>query len=87
VSRTAAVALEPAGPRVSRRIPQDVYHLVAGEPVRLGSVTCRPGEPLCGVTAELLPCPDGLFPPQVTCHVCAAIAAREGISVAGTVPR
>ena len=83
---TATVAVEPAGHRISKRIPRDVYHLVASQRVRLGSVTCGAGEPLCGTEAALLPCPDGLFPPSVTCHICAAIATREHISISGTEP-
>jgi hypothetical protein len=87
VTRTATVALEPAGSRVSRRIPQDVYHLVAAQRIRIAYVSCAAGEPLCGTTAALEPCPAGLFPPPVTCARCAAIATREHISIAGTVPQ
>jgi hypothetical protein len=79
--RTATVAVEPAGPRISKRLPQGVYHAVASQRVRLGYVTCGPGEPLCGTTAALQPCPDGLFPPSVTCPLCAALVARERISI------
>lgn len=81
MTRAATIALEPAGPRISKRVPQDVCHVVASEPVKVGYVTCGPGEPLCGTTGALQPCPDGLFPPAVTCPMCAAIAEREGIAV------
>jgi hypothetical protein len=77
----ATVALEPAGPRISKRVPQDVYHLVASEPVKVGYIVCNPSEPLCGTTATLQSAPDGLFAPAVTCSACAAIAEREHIAV------
>jgi hypothetical protein len=80
VTLAATVALEAARPR-------DVYHAVAAQPVRIGFILCSSGEPLCGTTAALELCPDDLFPPEVTCSRCAVIAAREGIAVAGTVPR
>lgn len=86
MTRTATVALEPAGPRVSKRVPRDVYHAIAGQRVRVGYIVCAAGEPLCGIRATLQPCPAGLFPPQVTCQVCATVAAREGISIIGTEP-
>lgn len=81
MSRGATVAVEPAGPRISKRVPQDVYHAVASERIKVGYVTCGPGEPLCGTTAALEPCREGLFAPAVTCPLCAAIAERERIVV------
>lgn len=65
-----------------QRLP-DVLHAVASVPVLLGSVTCRPGEPLCGTRALLQPCLGGV-PSAVTCHLCAALADRERITLAGT---
>ena len=77
MTRTATVGLERGGPR-------DLFHAIAAQSIRIGYVSCATGEALCGTTATLLPCPDGLFAPQVTRHTCAVIAAREGITVGGT---
>ncbi len=78
MTRAATVSLEAA-------TTGDVYHAIACQPLRIGYVVCAEGEPLCGTTTALLPCPDGLYPPQVTCHTRAAITVGERISVAGTV--
>lgn len=64
---------------------REVYHAVlSGGParvLRIGYVTRRRGEALCGA-ASLADCPPGLFAPQVSCPACLAIAAREGVTVA-----
>ena len=86
MTRGATVAVKPAGPRVSKRVPKDVFHLIASQRIRIGYIVCGAGESLCGTSAELQQCADGLFAPQVTCPVCAALAARERISVGGTEP-
>jgi hypothetical protein len=75
---------ELAAERGTRRASAGVYHLTACQPVRLGSVTCAPGEPLCGTTAALQPCLGGMSSSAATCHLCAALAEREHITVAGT---
>ena len=36
MSPAATIALEPAGPRISKRVPQDVCHAVASERVKVG---------------------------------------------------
>ena len=71
-----------AAERGTRRAKAGVYHLTASQPVRLGYVTCSAGEPLCGTTAALQPCLDGLSSAP-TCHLCAALAEREHITIAG----
>jgi hypothetical protein len=82
VSAAATVAAEKSR-RVRGQQPADVLHAVASEPVLLGSVTCRPGEPLCGTQAPLQPCLSILLPSALTCHLCAALAARESVVIGG----
>ena len=49
----------------------------------IGVLTRRAGEPLCGAAGAAQDCPPGLFAPAVSCPACLAIAAREGVTVAG----
>ena len=65
--------------------PAEIYHAVADQPVRVGTLTRRAGEPVCGASAELGECPPGLFAPQVSCPGCLATLAREDITLAGAV--
>lgn len=64
----------------------DLYHLTPARRIRIGQITCIPGEPLCGTPARLQPCPAALFPVElkVTCWMCAAIARRDGIATERT---
>ena len=79
-TRTAVIAAE----RGTRRASAGVYHLTAAQPVQLGYITCRPGEPLCGTPAPLQPCLDGMSATGTRCHLCTALARREHITVAGS---
>ena len=87
---TARVGYRPAGRDVHGRICREAYHAVVdGPPVDINrsltpdwSAIRSPGEALCGAE-PLTDCPDGLFPPQVTCPACLAIAAREGVQIGG----
>jgi hypothetical protein len=63
--------------------PSEVYHAVADQPVRVGTLTRRAGEPVCGARVKLADCPPGLFAPQVSCPGCVATLAREDITVDG----
>ncbi|HCU96533.1 MAG TPA: hypothetical protein DHU96_28965 [Actinobacteria bacterium] len=62
---------------------REVYHALADQPVTIGVLTRRAGEPLCGAAGAAQDCPPGLFAPAVSCPACLAIAAREGVTVAG----
>lgn len=69
---------------VVREAIAEVFHLAASVRIRIGYIICEKGEPLCGVLAALQPCLGELFPPSVTCWMCACIAKRDGIAVAGS---
>lgn len=61
----------------SRGESSAVFHLAATHRIRIGYTACLPGEALCGTAVR----PHGqLFPPAVTCWMCAVIARRDGIS-------
>lgn len=80
---TAHTGYQPAGRDLQGRLCREAYHAVVdGPPVQLGVITRSRGEALCGAT-PLGGCPDGLFPPQVSCPACLAIAAREGVRIGG----
>lgn len=76
---TAAAAL------TARPMQQDfrgriVIHAAAERQSSIG-MGYAPGEALCGSLAELAECEPGLFPPEVTCQRCLAVAAAKHIEV------
>jgi hypothetical protein len=81
---TARPAWQGAGRDLQGRICRESYHAVlsggAARTLRIGAITRRRGEALCGA-APVEDCPPGLFPPIVTCHACQAIARREHVEI------
>lgn len=82
---TARVGYQAAGRDLHGRICRETYHAIADQPVPItrfsfGDLTRGPGEALCG-TAPVEDCPPGLFPAQVTCAACLAIAGREHVRI------
>jgi hypothetical protein len=59
-----------------------IVHAAANQQISSG-MGYAPGEALCGSLAELAECEPGLFPPQITCRRCMAIAAAEDIEITG----
>lgn len=81
---TAHVGYQPVGRDQHGRICRETFHAVfSGGPARVLRVgfgtRCR-GEALCGAE-PIDDCPAGLFPPQVTCPACLAIASREHVQI------
>jgi hypothetical protein len=68
---------------VVREAVAEVFHLAASRRIRIGYVSCAPGEVLCGKPGNLQPSLGTLFAPQVTCWLCAALAERDGIVIEG----
>jgi hypothetical protein len=66
-----------------REAAAQVFHLAASRRGRIGYISCAPGDVLCGAPVPLQPCLGSLFPPAVTCWMCALIAGRDGILTAG----
>jgi hypothetical protein len=62
---------------------REVYHAVIDQPMTIGALTRAAGRPLCGGPGTVGQYPPGLFEPVVSCPACLAIAAREGITLAG----
>ena len=81
---TASIGYQPPGRDGQGRICRETYHAVlTGGPariLRIGYLTRHRGEALCGA-APLGDCPAGLFPPEVTCPACQAIAASCHIQI------
>ena len=86
--RVVASPSDPSGAgtaaTVVREAATETYHLAASQRIRIGYISCGPGEPLCGTTSALQECLDTLFQValEVTCWLCALIAKRDGITVA-----
>ena len=89
IRRKAASPSDPSGAGTIADIVYEsgsnLHHLAATRRIRIGYIACDPGEPLCGTPAALHPCPPALFPlpPDITCWLCAALAKREHILIAG----
>jgi hypothetical protein len=79
-TRQAVLAAE----RGTRRASAGETHLLASQSMQLGYVLCGIGEPLCGTPAPLQPCLGASFSASATCHLCAALAEREHVSIEGT---
>ena len=82
---TAHLGYQPAGRDELGRIVRERYHAVADQPVPIrrfafGDLIRAAGQALCGA-APVGDCPPGLFPPQVTCPACRAIAAAEHVQI------
>ncbi len=81
---TAHVGYQPAGRDLYGRICRETYHAIADQRVQgrgdFRDLIRAPGEALCGA-APVSGCPDGLFPAQVTCPACRAIAYREHVQI------
>ena len=87
-ARTARKAANPSDPSLAgttatvvREAKAQVFHLAATRRGRIGYISCGPGEVLCGIPRALQPCLGSLFPPEVTCWMCALIAERDHITI------
>jgi hypothetical protein len=84
VSALRAIAhpmAELPGSRPSKA--HEVIHAVSDHDIKIGWITRKASGPLCGALAQLTVPEPGLFPAEVTCRSCLAIATADHIEITG----
>jgi hypothetical protein len=83
----AHIGYIPHGTTPAGRRARQQYHVILDQAATIGGdgqprlIGRYAGEPLCGTTGEVLDPPIGLFPAEVSCVSCSAIAVRQQIKV------